>query len=707
MQLPTKDEINALPKDGGPDFNRLIFEDSLYLRQYARQAIQWYPWGQAAFDLAKITNKPLFLSIGYSSCHWCHVMSQTTFDHPGVAEKLNQHFVSIKIDKDQFPDIDQVYMAATQLLTQHGGWPNSVFCLPTGQPFYAGTYFPPDDNGQQHGFLTILDQLAGAWQHQPNEVKAQAQELERVIIKMNSLEQEPYQQLKSHAVFDQYLSHIQDRFDSTYGGFGTAPKFPPFATLQLLLQVGHSDGINMVEATCTSMALSGLYDYVDGGFHRYSTDVNWHLPHFEKLLQDNAQMISLYSLAFESLQRPLYQRIVTETIQHLLDYWQLDNGLFLAALDADTLGDEGRYYMMSYDELAAVCGDDDVADWATYFQFTPDGNVVDEKTGEFTGQNVFHPVSEDAPQNVALFKDRVMQFRRDHREYPAKDSRVILSANALLVIGFLTAGRVFGVSDWVVRAEQLLSITFEHCLASIDRVYVNDVIYLLRAVLMADPSDSRAMVLWDIIMDRFYDHGQGGVWFSQESHRTPITRIKDGFDRSEPAPNAWFISLALDMHQQLNQPRFLQKAIHTIVSFLPAILAAKHGCDSFWQAMHKFWSLFGSSSDTIAVQFAFAKSLGDDLWDVTLDLRVTNYILASKQLSIKEAPSAEWLQFTIDPVKTRRLKFLDAPASCATGVVRIQGRVRMTVPQSIVTMVCEVCSTDQELDPVYITVPLI
>ncbi|MGA0242069.1 MAG: thioredoxin domain-containing protein, partial [Candidatus Marinamargulisbacteria bacterium] len=523
----TEDQRHQLPKDGGDNYNRLIFEDSVYLRHHAHQKINWYPWGQDAFDLAKITDKPLFLSIGYSSCHWCHVMSETTFDHPDVAKALNEHFVAVKIDRDALPDIDQVYMAATQLLTQHGGWPNSVFCLPTGQPFYAGTYFPADDGPKGRGFLTILDQLAQAWQHRRAPLQQQAQELERVIKKMNTLVKDSVQSLTLRRSFDATMQSISATFDSTYGGFGGAPKFPPYATLRLLLARGNSGDLAMVNTTLIAMATSSLYDHVAGGFHRYSTDAEWHLPHFEKMLSDNAQMIEIYSLAHEQCPDPLYERVVTETIAHMQDTWALGDGAYLATIDADTTDGEGYYYTMSMPELVSLGTPDQVADWARHYQYTDEGNMYDEATGQPTGQNMCHPLNAEDPMDRDVFRHNARLFRQKHREAPLKDTRMIPSANALLAKAFLIAGRVFCQSEWQRLGDDLIDYLMMVLDRNMDALYLDDVVYLLDAVLTQGGNNVHVTKLWGTIMDRFYDHGAGGAWFTQEAQATPISRIKD------------------------------------------------------------------------------------------------------------------------------------------------------------------------------------
>ena len=321
--------------------------------------------------------------------------------------------------------------------------------------------------------------MAGAWTHQSDEVKAQGKELERVIIKMNSLQKDPFEQLKSKMAYDRFLANIHQRFDAQHGGFGGAPKFPPFATLRLLLlSDGSSEALSMVETTLMAMAKGGLYDHVDGGFYRYCLDEQWRNPQFEKVLQDNAQMIELYSLMHQCQPNPLYEQIVQQTIQHLTSSWQNDDGLFIAAINPD---------------------------------------------------------------------------RQSRPSELIKDTRVIISANALLVIGLNSSrSTTFRQDDWLVLAKKVCKALVQRVMDQLDMVYVDDVVYVLQASLRCDSNKSQLDALWGVLMQRFYDHGQGGLWFSQEAHRTPISRIKDAYDRTEPAPNARFISSAIQMSQRFD-----------------------------------------------------------------------------------------------------------------------------------------------------------
>ena len=701
---PTKTEINALPKDGGPHFNRLIFEDRLYLKSHAHQAIRWYPWGQSAFELARLTNKPLFLSIGYSSCHWCHVMSDKTFDHPAVAKKLNDHFIAIKIDRDQYPDIDQIYMAATQLLTQQAGWPNSVFCLPTGQPFYSGTYFPPDDHDHGIGFLTLLDQLAGSWEHNYDQIQQQAQELERVIIQMNRLEKDPYQSMKMSDYFNQCCESLVKAYDSTHGGFGGSPKFPSYAALRLLLNAKPDS--DMVVNSLRSMALSGLYDQVEGGFHRYSTDEAWHLPHFEKMLMDNAQMIELYSLGYAQSGEALFKRVVEETISFLLSAWALPDGGFLSTIDADSDGEEGHYYVMSMDEVQSVAHPDDFDAWVSYFQLLKDGNVRDEMTGKATGFNVFHPITDHPPFDWDDFRSRALAFRQGHRQSPNKDDAFVISSNAWLAQSLFIAADVFSNPSWREVANDTLSVVMTAIRAKASSVYLDDIVYALSAQLRSENDLGEAQFLWGMLLDQFYDHGEGGLWFSQDEHRTPMSRIKDIHDQSMPSPNGVFIDGALELYQLTNGVEYIEKAMDVILSFLSSVSQSMNSTG------HTGWGVsilqMQTKNSYFDVQFATCRRESEDVILIQIDVVVVDYyILQPSDFLIHHVAYFEWLHCHLDPIKSIRMPWSEGVVSCATGIVRFNGRCRLPVIPDRVSLAIPVCSNSACFDPVVIDIPVV
>ncbi|MFQ5810449.1 MAG: thioredoxin domain-containing protein, partial [Armatimonadota bacterium] len=338
--LPTAEEIARLPPDGGEEFNRLIHETSPYLLQHARNPVNWYPWGEEAFERAKAEGKPIFLSIGYSTCHWCHVMERESFENAEIAALLNEYFIAIKVDREERPDVDEIYMMATQLMSGRGGWPNSLWLTPDRKPWYAGTYFPPKDRFGRIGFKTLLTRLHRTWREKREEVDVQADQLAAAIKRASSGGQVEALGEVTRELITGALSELRESFDDRLGGFGGAPKFPPHGSLRLLLyEYLRSEDeklLEMATRTLDAMALGGVHDHVGGGFHRYSTDARWLVPHFEKMLYDNAQLARAYVDAYLITGNEEYRRVAAGTYDWVLREMTGEQGGFYSALDADS-----------------------------------------------------------------------------------------------------------------------------------------------------------------------------------------------------------------------------------------------------------------------------------------------------------------------------------------------------------------------------------
>ena len=326
--------------------NRLIHETSPYLLQHAHNPVDWYPWGEEAITRAKQEQKPILLSIGYSACHWCHVMERESFENEEIAAVMNELFINIKVDREERPDLDEIYMNAVQVMTRQGGWPMTVFLTPDLKPFYGGTYYPPTDRYGRPGFPKVMEAVAEAFNDKKVQVLQQADQLTAQLNQISNVvdphEHELTEELLTHA-FQQYRS----QFDSQHGGFGNAPKFPPSMGLPFLLRYWHHSGntnaLEMVELTLEKMARGGMYDQLGGGFHRYSTDAHWLVPHFEKMLYDNAQLVVAYFEAYQATQKPFYRHIATETLDYVLrEMYDAENGGFYSTQDADSEGVEGK-----------------------------------------------------------------------------------------------------------------------------------------------------------------------------------------------------------------------------------------------------------------------------------------------------------------------------------------------------------------------------
>lgn len=558
--LPTAAETARLPPDGGPEFNRLVHERSPYLRQHARNPVDWYPWGEEAFARARRENKPVFLSVGYSSCHWCHVMEHESFERDDVAAILNRHFIAIKVDREERPDIDDIYMTATQLMTGRGGWPNSVWLMPDGRPWYAGTYFPREDRHGQPGFKTMLLRLADIWADQHGAVEEQAVRLADAVrqhaLPVQRPDAGPLEGIVSNAI-----AALAANYDVRHGGFGGAPKFPPHASLELLLFASGRppapDVRSMITGTLDAMMLGGIHDHIGGGFHRYATDDRWFLPHFEKMLYDNAQLAAIYAKAFALTSNEQYRATAAGICDWVLREMTGPEGGFYSALDADSEGVEGRYYVWTRDEILQVLGDADGGLFCHAYHVEAGGNYHEEATGEATGRNI--PFLQKA---VGKEAERLAACRaklrgvRDHRVRPGLDDKILTAWNGLMISGLAAAGTALGEPRYVEAAKRCARFLLETMYkdgrllrsyragrAAVDG-YLDDHAFLADGLLdlaaaTGDPAwEKAARRLADDLVTQFHDGENGGFFTTSSRHEKLLARIKDAFDQAAPSGNA-------------------------------------------------------------------------------------------------------------------------------------------------------------------------
>jgi len=425
--------------------NRLAQESSPYLLEHANNPVDWYPWGAEALARARTENKPILLSIGYSACHWCHVMARESFDDAQTAAAMNRDFVAIKVDREERPDLDQIYMRAVQGLTGSGGWPMTVFLLPDGTPFFAGTYFPPSDRFGMPSFRRVLTAVADAFTTRPADVEATAAQvrdfLNRPSMPLAAGELTP-------ALLDEATARLERDFDPVHAGFGGAPKFPQPMLIEYLLRshvrTGQAAALEMAVQTLQAMAAGGMYDQLGGGFHRYSVDDRWLVPHFEKMLYDNALLVRAYLDAWQLTHNPMFRRIVEETLAFVQREMTSPEGGFYSSLDADSEGEEGRFYVWTPQELEAALGTDRASALAAAFDVTAAGN--------FEGRSILHPVAPGAVEILDAARDRLMAFRAE-RTRPHRDEKVIAGWNGLMLRAFAEAGRVLDRPDLVTAAQ--------------------------------------------------------------------------------------------------------------------------------------------------------------------------------------------------------------------------------------------------------------
>src|SRR5262245_18574006 len=423
--------------------NRLANESSLYLRQHADNPVDWYPWGPEALAKAKQLDRPIFLSIGYSACHWCHVMANESFEDERIGKILNEHFVSIKVDREERPDIDSIYMAAVQALNQgQGGWPMSVFLTPDLEPFFAGTYYPPEDHYGRPGFARLLQHLERAWEQRRDEIKNSGKQIAEALREGEQMAPRPGE--PSAAVFDGALKIMRRASDPVNGGLGNAPKFPRPIDLRLQLRLQQrgsaGDALSMVTLTLDKMARGGMYDQLGGGFHRYSTDARWLVPHFEKMLYDNALLGLAYLEAFQATGEPFYREVVEETLAYVRREMTSPDGPFYSTQDADSEGEEGKFFVWSAAEIEQVLGSDLAGVFNYVYGVTPEGN--------WEGHNILHR-SKTYEQCARLLKIEEPELRRllteargrlyevrGHRVWPGRDEKVLTAWNGLMIAAF-------------------------------------------------------------------------------------------------------------------------------------------------------------------------------------------------------------------------------------------------------------------------------
>ena len=540
--------------------NRLVSETSPYLRQHADNPIDWYPWGDAAFAAARERGVPVFLSVGYSACHWCHVMAHESFESPTTAALMNELFVNVKVDREERPDIDAIYMQATQAMTGSGGWPMSVWLTPDGAPFHAGTYFPPEDRRGLPSLQRVAQAISQAWHERRAEVDELALNLtEAISVGLPATESAPVET----AMFERAVAALRRDFDTEWGGFGRAPKFPQGPTLSFLAR--HDPDPLMLTTTLDAMACGGIYDHVGGGFARYSVDNEWLIAHFEKMLYDNALLIRAYTDGWLRTGNDRYRRIVAETIEWALRELRHGDGGFYSAYDADSEGVEGKYYAWSHTELQEVLGDR-YEEFAAFYGVSEHGNFVDPHT-RFSG-NVLHIVHRDQEPSAELqsaLSD--LRARRALRVAPGCDDKVLLAWNALMVRALCEAGAAFSRPEWIVQARRTAQFLMTHLRRSDGRLlrswqadatpvdgwgqdgrgrllaYAQDYAALAEALTSLAEHDSiewltEARVAADALIALFHDTTDGGFFTTGSDAEQLIVRAKDQMDNATPSENS-------------------------------------------------------------------------------------------------------------------------------------------------------------------------
>ena len=568
--------------------NRLANETSPYLLQHKDNPVDWCPWGPEAIERAKAEDKPIFLSIGYSACHWCHVMEHESFEDPEIANLLNQSFVCIKVDREERPDLDQIYMNAVQMMTQHGGWPMSVFLTPDLRPFYGGTYWPPDSRMGMPGFGQVVSAVAEAWAQRREAAEDMAARLTEAL----QPEREQPQGRVSAEHLQEAGSKLRRIFDFTHGGFGGKPKFPQPMTLQFLLRLWrrsrNEEALNMVRLTLDKMARGGIYDHLAGGFARYSVDERWLVPHFEKMLYDNALLASAYLDGYLATRDPRYSQVVRQTLDYVRTDMTDATGGFHSTEDADSEGEEGKFYVWTPDEIRQVLGEQRGERFCYVYDVTDGGNFEHGKSVLNLPKTIAQCAAAKGWDEASLEEELAESRRqllevRNRRVRPAKDDKILLSWNALMIDAMARAASILNDPQYadaaacaarfllteLRRPDGRLLHSWRHGRARFD-AYLDDYAYLINALVSLYQGDfdeswiDAAVQLADGMIEHFSDPNGGGFFFTADDHEQLIARNKDWADSSVPSGNAMAATALLRLGKLTGRTGYLEAASTTL-----------------------------------------------------------------------------------------------------------------------------------------------
>ncbi|KAA8483332.1 hypothetical protein BDE36_2747 [Arcticibacter tournemirensis] len=611
--------------------NRLSKETSPYLLQHAENPVDWFPWGSEALEKAKNENKLILISIGYSACHWCHVMEHESFEDASVAEIMNEHFVCIKVDREERPDIDQVYMLAVQLMTGQGGWPLNCICLPDQRPVYGGTYFRKDD------WKKLLQQLAAFWEQNPGEAEEYAERLTRGVRETEKLHLLDESVEYSESDLADILRSWKKTFDPKEGGYNRAPKFPLPNNWQFMLRYASLTKDDNIAAatflTLQKMAYGGIYDHIGGGFARYSVDGHWHVPHFEKMLYDNAQLVSLYSEAWQYKKDELYKQVVYQTLEWVKREMTSPEGGFYSALDADSEGVEGKFYTFTKDELAEVLGEDEAKIFSTYFNVTEEGNWPEERTNVLMRRESDEALASQL--NVSLYhlqesirtsKQKVFDYRAK-RIRPGLDNKILAGWNGLMLKGYVDAYRAFNEESFLRQAlsnADFICTVLMETTGALKRVFRNQ--YTNKATETAFLDDYafvcdgliglyevtfdekwlfEARRLAEYVLTNFYDPGTGMFYFTSQNDTELIARKHEITDNVIPASNSAMALNLFKLGHFFQQDDYAEQADVMLKNIFPQIKSYGSGFSNW--AILLLYKIYGISEIAITGPLAEQK----------------------------------------------------------------------------------------------------
>jgi uncharacterized protein YyaL (SSP411 family) len=539
--------------------NRLINEKSPYLLQHAYNPVDWYPWCDEAFERAKIEDKPIFLSIGYSTCHWCHVMEKESFEDEEVAKILNENFIPIKVDREERPDIDTVYMTICQAMTGHGGWPLTIIMTPDKKPFFAGTYIPKHSRYGRIGLIELLQKVVEIWKENKDKVISLAEQITSEI--KEAIEKVEKGNIIDETIFTLAYKELEENFDPEYGGFGEAPKFPTPHNLMFLLRywkrTGNAKAIDMVEQTLKGMWLGGIYDQIGFGFHRYSTDRKWLVPHFEKMLYDQA-LISLACIeTYQATGKEKYAVLCSEVFSYVIDNLTNTDGGFFSAEDADSEGEEGKFYLWEYSELEKILNQSELNFVIENFNIRKDGNYIDELKRSRTGKNIFHLSSELEGEKRKIWESIRLKLlkHRNNRIRPLKDDKILTDWNGLTISSLAKGYLTFGVEDYIKIAEKSANFILKNMLTNDGKLlhrfrdgeakingHLDDYAFLAWGLIELYEATfktkylKKAIELTNKMIELFWDENNGGFFLSE--NEDVLFKQKEIYDGAIPSGNS-------------------------------------------------------------------------------------------------------------------------------------------------------------------------
>ena len=593
--FPTPAEIAKLPPDGRPEFNRLVFEKSPYLRQHARNPVDWFPWCDAAFEKARKEDKPVFLSVGYSTCHWCHVMEHESFEDAEVAALLNAGFVCVKVDREERPDVDQVYMAVTQAMTGSGGWPMTVILTPDRKPFFAGTYFPKGSAAEHTGLMALLPQIAEAWKTKRKEIEEHAGDAAKWLAKnAGDAPRGGDGSALDRSTLEKAAKEFAERFDAQEGGFAISPKFPQPHALSFLLRwwkrSGDAHALEMAERTLDAMARGGIRDQLGGGFHRYSTDRRWLVPHFEKMLYAQALIALAYVEAFEATRKEAYREVARATLDYVLRDLRSPEGGFFSAEDADSEGVEGKFYLWTRDEIVRALGEEGGRRFADAYGATELGNVR-----EAPGKCVLH-ITEGTPFESADSKSKLEAARakliavRARRPRPMRDEKILCDWNGLAIASLAHAARALEAPEYADAAKRAAEFVIAKLVDEKGRLLkrraegesahaavLDDYAFFVWGLIELYETDfdvrwlAEAVRLADAMTDRFWDESKGGFFFTANDSEALLARTKEIQDGAVPSGNSVAALDLLRLGHLTGKTAYLDRAAKTSKAFAGAI----------------------------------------------------------------------------------------------------------------------------------------